>query len=84
MIVNIGDPKLDQELQALSYDLGQSVNEIVTVAVQEKLNRIRSAKPKKIDWDAVRQIQAEVASMPLLDRRSADEILGYNEFGHFD
>ncbi len=84
MIVNIEDPKLDQELQSLSSDLGQSVNEIVIVAVQEKLNRIRSAKAKKIDWNAVRKIQAEVATMPILDTRTADEIIGYPEFGHFD
>lgn len=32
----------------------------------------------------VHDIQAEVARLPVLDGRSADEILGYNEEGHFD
>jgi hypothetical protein len=32
----------------------------------------------------VRAIQAEVAKLPILDDRSPDEILGYNEHGHFD
>ncbi len=32
----------------------------------------------------VRAIQAEVARLPILDARSADEIIGYNERGHFD
>jgi hypothetical protein len=32
----------------------------------------------------VRAIQAEVAQLPVLDSRSPEEILGYNERGHFD
>jgi hypothetical protein len=32
----------------------------------------------------VRAIQREVAQLPILDGRSADEIIGYNERGHFD
>jgi hypothetical protein len=32
----------------------------------------------------VRAIQAEIAKLPILDDRSPDEILGYNEHGHFD
>lgn len=32
----------------------------------------------------VRAIQAQVARMPILDDRRPDEILGYNDRGHFD
>ena len=32
----------------------------------------------------VRRIQAEVAALPLLDRRTPEEILRYNERGHFE
>jgi hypothetical protein len=32
----------------------------------------------------VRTIQAEIAKLPVLDPRSPDEIIGYNERGHFD
>ena len=32
----------------------------------------------------VRAIQAEIAQLPVLDPRSADEIIGYNQRGHFD
>lgn len=31
----------------------------------------------------VHTIQAEVARLPVLDHRSPDEIIGYNEHGHF-
>ena len=32
----------------------------------------------------VRAIQEEMAKLPVLDDRSPDEIIGYNERGHFD
>ena len=32
----------------------------------------------------VRAIQEEMAQLPVLDERSIDEIIGYNERGHFD
>jgi hypothetical protein len=32
----------------------------------------------------VRVIQEEMARLPVLDDRTADEILGHNEHGHFD
>ena len=32
----------------------------------------------------VHAIQREIAQLPVLDRRSSDEIIGYNERGHFD
>jgi hypothetical protein len=44
--------------------------------------------PAVSDADAllarVRAIQAEVARLPVRDNRSPDEIIGYNERGHFD
>jgi hypothetical protein len=32
----------------------------------------------------VQALQAEIAALPVLDRRSADEIIGYNEHGHLE
>lgn len=44
--------------------------------------------PVRLDADIllarVRAIQREVARFPVLDRRSPDEIIGYNKQGHFD
>jgi hypothetical protein len=47
-----------------------------------------AAPPPRFDTAAllahVRAIQAEIAQLPILDPRSADEIIGYNDRGHFD
>lgn len=36
---------------------------------------------KKVDINAVRSICDEIRNLPMLDSRSPDEIIGYNEFG---
>ena len=34
-----------------------------------------------IDWKKIEGIQKEIAALPVLDSRTADEILGYDDFG---
>ena len=36
---------------------------------------------RPIDWDKVAAIRRELAALPVLDSRTTDEILGYDEFG---
>jgi hypothetical protein len=36
---------------------------------------------RPIDWKKIEAIQKEIAALPILDTRSIDEILGYDEFG---
>ncbi|NER25935.1 MAG: hypothetical protein F6J96_35655 [Symploca sp. SIO1C2] len=38
----------------------------------------------KIDLSAVHQICDEIRSLPVLDSRSPNEIIGYNQFGGLD
>ncbi|NET61785.1 MAG: hypothetical protein F6K47_38395 [Symploca sp. SIO2E6] len=38
----------------------------------------------KIDFSAVHQICNEIRSLPVLDNRSPEEIIGYNDFGGLD
>jgi antitoxin VapB len=78
------DPQLDEVIQELAAAIGEPKETSVRIAVEEKLDRIRKAKHRKIDWEAIRAIQDRVAKMPVLDNRSADELIGYNEFGTFD
>ena len=39
---------------------------------------------RKVDWEAINEILDRVDNLPILDSRSADEIIGYNEIGLFD
>lgn len=80
------------EAERLAHELasqrGQPVDDIVLEALQAEQRRSVGAPPRKLRGqdllNAVRPIQDRVASRPVLDHRSADEIVGYNEHGTFD
>lgn len=38
----------------------------------------------KVNFEAVNQICERIRSLPVLDSRSPDEIIGYNQFGGLD
>jgi hypothetical protein len=41
-------------------------------------------KPTKVNFEAVQQICEEIRHLPVLDDRSPDDIIGYNQFGGLD
>lgn len=41
-------------------------------------------EPAKVNFEAVQQICEEIRSLPVLDSRSPDDIIGYNQFGELD
>lgn len=72
--------KLVQQLRALT---GESTEEAMRNAVKERLDRL-GASDREAFKARILAITSQVAAMPLLDGREPDEILGYNEHGHFD
>jgi antitoxin VapB len=86
MPLNIKSAEADRLARELSALTGESITEAVTRALQERLERRRDlsdqarrkARAVKID-----QIMELARSLPLLDDRPADEILGYDEDGTF-
>ena len=75
---------LDDDAETLARELaeltGETLEEAVLVAVRERLEREQSLRPRtkrERMLAAVRAFQA----LPVIDERSADEILGYDANG---
>ena len=51
------------------------------IAVLEDLSKPARLNASRL-LGCIRAIQAEIAQLPVLDPRSPDEIIGYNEHGH--
>ena len=84
MTITIED-ELSRVLEVRSSALGLSVAELVNDVLGERFGTLVAPEvAKPIDWAAIKAIQDRVAALPILDTRSDDEILGYNEHGHFD
>ena len=85
MAILIKDQEADQMIRMLAERTGESITDAVKQAVRERLDRVPltedeiAARKRKIE-----ALIAKAGAMPIVDDRTPDEIIGYNEFGHFD
>jgi antitoxin VapB len=79
--LNIKDPVTDALARELSRETGESLTEALRVALGERLARVRrQASVGARSADLQRYIDRG-RQRTILDARSADEILGYDEHG---
>jgi antitoxin VapB len=81
MALNIKDDGTDRMVRELAAETGESLTTAVTVAVRERLERIRGAVPREQRARALQAIATRSAARPVRDVRSADEIVGYGRDG---
>jgi antitoxin VapB len=85
MAILIRDEETDTLIRTLAARTGETMTDAVKHAVRERLQRLPlsdneiAARKRKLA-----KLFAAFDAMPTVDQRSADEILGYNEHGHFD
>lgn len=80
MALSIKSDEADRLARQLAAETGESLTEAVVVALKERLEREQARKGTRISA-RLRRLQAAVAALPVLDPRSADEILGYDRTG---
>ena len=80
MAFSIKNPETDRIARKLAAVTGESLTETVEVALRERLNRYQ-APPRHRAGTALAKIAKKLAKLPVLDPRSPDEILGYDDFG---
>jgi antitoxin VapB len=82
MVLSIKDPEADRLARAVAERTGETLTQAVIGALREKLER---AERERSDVDArvadALEIARHYSSLPILDNRSPDEILGYDEHG---
>ena len=82
MVLSIEDPEADRLARDLARLTGESLAGAVTRALQERLERERKkrGKPGRLA-EELERIVAELKRAPVLDGRTAEEIVGYDEHG---
>jgi antitoxin VapB len=82
MALSIKSSEVEQKVRKLAAATGQSITTVVSLAVDEQLKREERKRQNK---DAVMaEVQAIIdhcSSLPILDTRSEDEIMGWDENG---
>ncbi|MHB1699295.1 MAG: type II toxin-antitoxin system VapB family antitoxin [Acidobacteriaceae bacterium] len=84
MALHIQNSETDRLARDLSAATGESITDTVSNALRERLDRINTRKAAPHYIARLKSIAARSAAMPFLESRKPDEILSYNEDGHFD
>lgn len=86
MAITIKSSEADRLAHELAAVTGESITDAVTNALRERLERQRAVDlaTRQRRLAALQAMRATLAGQEVVDRRSDDEILGYDERGTFD
>lgn len=86
MGISLKNDKAEKLARQVAAEAGESLTDAIIHALEERLERLERLKGRRSVPDlteAVMAISRRCRSLPDLDTRSADEILGYDEKGAF-
>lgn len=82
MALNIKYAEADRLARELARATGETLTEAVVNALRERLARQRRTRPVPQRLaEIIHETQVRLARLPVLDPRSPDEMLGYDERG---
>ncbi len=79
--LNIKDREVYQMARELAKKTGESMTEVVRKALRDRLVREERSKPDPLMIEKLLEISDRCAGRPVLDSRSDEEIMGYDEHG---
>ena len=81
MALNIRNSEAERLAEAVARLAGETKTEAVTRALRDRLARLRRERAGRRLADELDDIGRHCAQLPVKDRRTTDEILGYDSNG---
>jgi antitoxin VapB len=81
MPLSIKNPHTEQLARQVAKEAGETLTEAIRRSLEERLCRLKQRRKSRILLEKLNEILRRVDTLPTLDSRSEDEILGYDEFG---
>lgn len=81
MALNIKDDETDRLARALAAETGETLTKAIATALAERLERIRGSRSSPDLAEEITAIGRRVAAMPVVDDRTPDQLLGYDNSG---
>ena len=79
--LNIKDPEVYKMARKVADKRGLSLTGAVREALREKLERESAEKETARRFEKLQEIAKGFSNLPILDDRTDDEIIGYDELG---
>lgn len=80
MALSIKSDEADRLARKLAAETGESLTEAVVTALRERLVREHARRGPRISM-RLRRLQSDVATLPIIDARAPEQILGYDDHG---
>ncbi len=81
MALSIKNDEADRLARELAELTGETLTEAVVSSLRERLERKRAQRDARPLSERLMEIGRRCAALPVLDDRSPDEVLGYDEHG---
>ena len=81
MALSIRNPEAERLAREVARRTGETLTGAIVTALEERLRRLDGRTTPRRLADELDEIALRCAALPVLDDRSEDEILGYNELG---
>lgn len=81
MAISIKSMETERLAREVAAKTGESLTAAIQKALEERLERIQQQRRSQIVANQLEEILRRVDGLPVLDSRTADEILGYDEHG---
>jgi antitoxin VapB len=81
MPLSIKNQRTEHLARQVAIETGESLTQAIEKALEERWQRLKAARRSHILTSQLEDIVRRVHSLPVLDPRSAEEILGYDEHG---
>jgi antitoxin VapB len=83
MALSIKNPQAEKLAREVAETTGESLTQAIVHSLEERLERLKGRRTAPDLEKTLLAISARCGALPDLDRRSPDEILGYDERGTF-
>jgi antitoxin VapB len=83
MGISIKNDRAEKLARQLSAETGESLTEAIIHSLEERLERLKGRQSAPVLFETLMEISRRSSSLPDLDTREAEEILGYDEKGAF-
>ena len=81
MAINIKSIQAERLAREVAAKTGESLTCAIQRALEERLERLRQQRRSQVVLSQLEDILRRVDRLPILDSRTPDEILGYDEQG---